>query len=516
METKPIVIHGREAFYIKKKDLPYRVYEGLIRDYSFHFFEERVCNDCELKPHRDKDPNGLTPTCEECAAHLGSTIMARDEKVGKNTYLRTPIGNWLPLKKRLLKSGVEYKVKRHHPRTKMKRPIRFKGTYRAKYQEEAVEALVTKKRGVLRAPPRSGKTVMGSAAVCVIGEKTIIIASQREWLLGFQETFIGSDTQPALTTCKPNQIGICKTYADFLKYDVCLVTVQTFYNESGQKLLRKIRDLFSIAIVDEVHKSAAAEYAKCLSKLNVRYLWGLSGTPERKDGRDIIMRQLVGPDLYEAEVPQLQGEVRLTRTAFSANTKGNQMWARMVGSLEKNPERLKLIAKWAIKDAKNGHMILIPFAQVKPIQTLVKMINDLAGAEIARPFYGGLKKKDRDTYLQAARQYKIKVLVGNIGLLSTGTNIPRASALYEVTMSSNLPNAQQRFARILTPYDDKPTPLYRFFLDDTSVRRRCMSNEFWKCLMPKFKPKLAEADAQILKSYFAGQDKKDNMSDFKL
>lgn len=269
-------------------------------------------------------------------------------------------------------------------------------------------------------------------------------------------------------------------------------------------------------LVHNCHKSAASEYAKCLSKLNVRYLWGLSGTPERKDGKDIIMRQLVGPDLYEAEVPQLQGEVRLTRTEFSANTKGNQMWPRMVSKIENDEARLKLIAKWAIKDAKNGHMVLIPFAQVKPIQKLVKIINDLVGSDIARPFYGGLKKKDRDTYLQEARQYKIKILVGNIGLLSTGTNIPRASALYEVTMSSNLPNAQQRFARILTPYDDKPTPLYRFFLDDSQVRRRCMSNEFWKCLMPKFKPKLAEADAQILKSYFSAQDKKDSMSDFKL
>lgn len=517
MEVKPIVIHGREAFFLKKKDLPYKTYTKILQSYTFNFFEERVCNDCELKEHRLKEPSGLTPTCTECAALLGSTVMARDEKVGKNTYLRVPIGNWVPLKKHLTQAGLNYSVKRHHPRTKMKRAIKFTGTYRDKYQEEAVEAMLTKKRGVVRAPPRSGKTVMFSAFACKLGEKTLIIASQIEWLMGFQETFIGSPTQPALTNCRPTQIGLCKKYSDFLKYDVCLVTVQTFYNESGQRLLKKIRDMFGCVGIDEVHKSAATEYAKVIAQLNNRYRIGLSGTPERKDGKDVIMRQLLGPDIYEAEVPQLKGEVRITRTEFSQNTRGNQLWPRMVSKLENDKARLELIAKWAIRDAKNGHMVLIPFAQVKPIKELVKIINEMAGKDIARPFYGGLKKVDRARYLQAARKYKIKILVGNIALLSTGTNIPRASALYEVTMSSNLPNAQQRFARILTPYDDKPTPLYRLFLDDTSVRRRCMSNEFFKCLMSKFRPTVSDKDMQILKSYFAGKDKAESeLSKFKL
>ncbi|WP_440705518.1 hypothetical protein, partial [Klebsiella pneumoniae] len=75
------------------------------------------------------------------------------------------------------------------------------------YQPAAVDAILKKKRGVLKAPPRSGKTVMGAAAVCRLGKKTIIMASQREWILGFQETFIGSDTQAALTNCRKTQIG---------------------------------------------------------------------------------------------------------------------------------------------------------------------------------------------------------------------------------------------------------------------------------------------------------------------
>lgn len=509
-----LTVHARENFFMKKRDLPPGAIEKLTQDFTLYFFNEKACNTCELKQDRLESETKLTPTCEECAAFLGGAVLASDHKVGKTTYFKTPIGNSARLKSVLNEYDVEYTVKRHHPSHAMQRPLKFTGSYRGKYQAEAVAAIIKKKRGVLRSPPRSGKTVMGAAAICKLGMKTIIMASQREWLMGFQETFIGSKTQPALTNCRTTQIGIAKTYEDFLKYDVCLVTVQTFYKKP--KLLAKIRDMFPVLFIDEVHTSAAPEYAKVISSLNCQYIIGLSGTPERKDQRDKIMRQLVGPDVYEAKVERLRPRVALTRTEYSANTKGNQLWVRMVSNLEKNPQRLKLIAKWAIKDAQDGHMVLIPFAQVTPIKALVKAINIMAGKKIAMPFWGGLngfttykgeKLKKRDAYIQAARDYKIKILVGNIKLLSTGTNIPRASALYEVTMSSNLPNAEQRFSRILTPYDGKPVPLIRYFLDNSTVRQKCMSSEFWQCMHKKFKPIIAERDMVTLKDYFSGKEK---------
>lgn len=496
---KAITVHARESFLIKKTNLPHAVRDELTRNFTFYFFEEKACASCDIKPERLKSEDKITPTCEECAAFNGGARLANEVKIGSTVYFKTPIGNKTTLTKVLEKHNIRYKVKRHHPTTEMARKIQFIGSYRAKYQEEAVEALINKKRGVLKSPPRSGKTVMISAAICKLGLKTMIMASQREWLLGFLETFIGSDTQPALTNCKKSQIGIAKTYEDFLKYDICLVTVQTFYKKP--RLLRKVRDLFSVLAIDEVHTSAANEYAKVINQLNVQYLWGASGTPQRKDRKDAIMRQLVGRDIYEAKVPRLRPRVFLTKTDYAG--KKSRMWTQMVSSLEKDPKRLKLIAETALKDVKNGHLVLIPFSQVTPIKALVKAINILAGKEIARPFYGGLKKPERDRNIQDARTYKIKVLVGNIQLLSTGTNIPRASMLYEVTMRSNLPAAEQRFSRVLTPYEDKPTPGVRYFLDDFDIRRTCMKTEFWGMLHKQFNPIISDKDMTILKQYFA-------------
>lgn len=94
-------------------------------------------------------------------------------------------------------------------------------------------------------------TVMGTVLVSRVGQKTLILASQRDWLMGFRETFVGSDTQPALTNLDPSRIKLCKTLKDFQDTDICLATVQTFYSPGGEKLLRKIRDFFGVVLVDE-------------------------------------------------------------------------------------------------------------------------------------------------------------------------------------------------------------------------------------------------------------------------
>lgn len=501
-----ITIHAREALYLKRESLPQELREKLIEKYTLRFYEERACKSCEFYEDRLAAPGKhLEDPCEQCAAYKGGAQLAQEVKLSSTRYLKTPIGDALGLKKILDKNEIEFKVKKHYPQQEMGRKIKFTGVL-TDYQREAVDAIKKTKRGVVKAPPRSGKTVLSTAAICEIGKKTIIMASQRDWLMGFLETFVGSDTQKPLTNCKKSQMGFARTLDDFRKYDVCLVTVQTFYSERGQQILRKIRDWFPCIVVDEIHTGGAPKYARVLAALNCEYKVGLSGTPNRKDGRFSLMRALMGPNLYEAKVERLRPHVRLVRTGYVQKSKGQIPWVRMVSSLEKDPKRLKLIAQWALKDVKNGHMVIIPMAQITPIKALVMAINKLAGKTIAVAFWGGLGKdkngnKLRDVYIQKAREYKIKIIVGNAKMVSTGINIPRASCLFEVGLSSNNENAEQRYSRVLTPYDGKPPVMIRFFLDEMQVRKRCLSNEIYRTLIPKFRPIISDKDMEALKSY---------------
>jgi superfamily II DNA or RNA helicase len=489
---KPIIIHAREALYFRRDQLPKELLRDLIEKYTFKFYEEKACAQCEFLNERHSE------ICDDCGAYKGGAELATKVEINGKKFLKTPMGDRAGLISMLNDNGIEYVVKRHFPDLPMSRQIKFIGTLED-FQESAVRDIIRRKRGVLKSPPRTGKTVMITAAICRLGKKAIILASQREWLLGFQETFIGSDTQDPLTDCKKSQIGFAKTLADFERLDVCLVTPQTFLNKP--ELLAAIRDAATVVAVDEVHTGAAPKYAQVISGLNSEFMWGASGTPSRKDGRFILMRNLLGPNIVEIKKRRLRPEIRLVRTQFKANYKGNVPWVNMVRALEKDPKRLNLIAKWALKDVSRGHMVLIPLAQVTPIKALTEAINRMAGKTIAQAFTGQLKKKERDLCIQNARQYKIKVLVGTTKLLSVGTNIPRASALYDVTMSSNMENCEQRNSRILTPWKDKPQPLLRIFLDDTNVRRNCLASEYYQCIKPMFKPIISQVDEIALKEY---------------
>lgn len=491
-----IKVVKRESVFIPIKSIPPKVASTIQEKLSFKFYDKdgKACKTCDNFAERHND------ICDSCAVYTGGFDLGSVVKVKENKYLKIPVGSSPDIFRYLTENrGLELTVVDKSPRTKIA-SIKFVGTLKPE-QEAAVSALMEKKRGILKAPPRSGKTVTATALACRLRKKTLFIASQRDWLMGFQETFIGSKTQKALTNLDPSRIKLCKTLKDFEQHDICMATVQTFYSEKGQKLLAKIRDMFEVIIGDEIHTGAADKYIRILSKLNARYMIGLSATPSRKDNKYVLVDNVVGPIVHEVVVKGMRPQVRLTRTKYTKDYKGQVPWTRMVSSLENDLKRLKLIAEWAVKDVEAGHMVMIPMAGVKPIAKLIRLINQKAGKTIAYPFVGGLKKSVRDGTIQKAREYKVKVLVGTLKIMSTGINIPRASCLYEQALSSNKENAEQRMRRVLTPMDGKPQPIIRYFLDNFNVRRNCIRTEWFQVMLPKMKPIMDDKTRDAMKNY---------------
>ena len=205
---------------------------------------------------------------------------------------------------------------------------------------------------------------------------------------------------------------------------------------------------------------------------------------------------------FTNEVKKLRPTLEIKNSGFKGPVP--QSWTYIIRKLENDPKRLKTIANEAIADVKAGHLVVIPLTRVPVIKALTAAINKIHGKNIAAMFYGGIKKEERKAVIERARHYKVKVVVGNTSLLSTGINIPRASMLYQVTPASNIPKAQQRFSRVLTPMDGKPNPVIKYFLDDVDVVRRCLQKEHWQCMMPMFKPMISERVKEQLAQYFKG------------
>lgn len=464
------------------------------------YVKEQNCEKCEYFSERPCD------VCDSCPNYRGKVTMFREVERNGKRYMRTPYGNKKALK-RIFGDDIEFVDKT--PDRPMQKKIKFLGKLRD-YQIEAVDAMWEARCGILKSKPRTGKTVMASAFVCRYGQKTVILAAQKDWLDNFYETFVGNDTDPPMTDIKKKRIGFPKTLEECEKYDVCLFTYQKFLKPKGKKLLMKIRKMFGVLIVDEVQTASSPEFSSVINTFVCKRKFGLSGTPQRKDEQHWIGGNLVGKIFHTTDAQSLVPRVATVWTPLKG--KLPQSWTYMVRRLETHPERLKQIAKQAIKDVKAGHQVLIPFQRVDVILALTQAINRIAGENIAGSFYG--KTKQRKQFIDEARAYKIKIVVGQLRLLSTGINIPRASCLYEVTPSSNPPKAEQRFNRILTPYKNKPEPLIRYFLDDVDVRRNCIKSEFFKVLWPLFKPRMDPKTREELFAYMSKKQLTKTVNDY--
>ena len=494
---------ARDALYIPIKRVTDDQYEKVQTRFEKDVYkEEKTCEACDYFSERPCD------VCDSCPNYEGKVTMhSIVKKANGKKYLRLPFGS----KAKVERIFGDVTIVNKNKDVPMHRPIKFTGELREN-QKTAVKKMIECEYGVLKSPPRSGKTVMGACFVSRIQQKTLILAAQKEWLDNFHETFVGSDTQKALTDIRHKRIGFPKTLEDFEKFDVSLVTYQKFLRPKGKKLLKKISKMFGIILVDEVQTAGAKEFAYILGQFHARYKIGLSGTPERKDSKEYIFYNLLGPVFYQNKVEQLRPRLECVVTNFGG--KMPQQWTYIVNKIEKDPKRLRLIADTAIADVKAGHLVFIPLARVAVIKALAKAINQIRGKDIAAAFHGGVHKDLRKRIIQEARDYKIKIVVGNTRLISTGTNIPRASMLYQVSPSSNIPKAEQRFARVLTPHEGKPQPVFKYFLDDIDVVRSCLRKEHWHVVIPRFRPKMTGETKEILDHYFKNKKRPTGVNDY--
>ena len=509
--SKVIRIYKHAGYLINTKALTQDHLDSLKEKFTYSLYDEKACGKCEFLDDRHGE------NCDNCPSFQGHRVLVKPVQMGEETLVSLPYGATEKVQKFLNKTGKTFKVIDRHPKDRpLSRRIRLADGFALRpYQREAVDTIKVKFKGVIEAPPRSGKTFLSAAAISELNQKTIILASQRDWLVQFRETFVGSETAPAMTTCKPHQVKFCRTLKDFIETDICLATPQQFMNPEGRKLLEQIRSLFPVMVLDECHYGTALATSRVLAAFNATWRWGLSGTPERKQA--ILMNivfDLLGPIIYQAKVDRLKPSIELLPTGAKLKDPkgGHAAFASFVNRLELNEVRVKALLERIKTALKEKHMILIPCMRVKTVHMLVKAINQMAADEFnfKRPpadvFVGGMHKTKREQVIADARSYRVKVLVGNIRLLSTGLNIPRASMLIEYTLSSNRPNAIQRVARILTPMENKPQPSVVFMLDDSSIMRSTRRNEWWQAIWPEFKPVVSKKTFNDLTDWLKGNE----------
>lgn len=158
------------------------------------------------------------------------------------------------------------------------------------YQSEILEKLSTertvhnRKRNLLVAATGTGKTVISAFDYKKFRQentssKLLFVAHRKEILQQAQSTFQG--------ILKDHNFG--ELWVDGIepeKFDTVFASVQTLNNRIQD--LKLSSDYYDFIIIDEVHHISASSYRPILEKFQPKILLGLTATPERMDGVDIL------------------------------------------------------------------------------------------------------------------------------------------------------------------------------------------------------------------------------------
>lgn len=492
--------------------------EVVKKHYERDLFVEKVCEKCpvfkaDLRPGELVTNTGKVFACyTNCpwGGYTGHYKSYSKLKIKGYDYYSVPVGNLRAVRKNLgisLKNALDIRCNK-----KTRYPLTFTGKlFTGKElrngqpspdQVKVVQDFMASKgqTGVIKAKARSGKTTVSIYIVCELAKPTIIMVHEKLLLNQFYKTFVRfTDIKRQERRAGKKLLVIAKTEKD-LKLDVpyLLVNYQKFISDLGAKRVAQyLAKRYSIVVCDEVHRSSSDKYNALLNRLDPRHRIGLTATDNRKDGKYILTIETLGPVVAEGNSATMIPAVYIKETTYKPKRqwRGRMAYGNATRWLAGLKERNIEVVKQVFADLRKNdmHSIVIPVINVSHARKLTRMINKQAvynnlnkgekwSPNLALMLWGGVKNKD--ALLDKARSRKSRVVVSITKFIKDGIDVEPWTHMYVLFAGSNVENSLQMTARILTPYEGKPRPIIRLWLDPVDVLRSCVRNTYRDSYIP--------------------------------
>ena len=162
-------------------------------------------------------------------------------------------------------------------------------------QKEALQALLKSDIGILSAGTGFGKTVTAAALIAKRKTNTIILVQTHTLLEQWKKAikrFLNYEAG-TIAAGKDMSTGII---------DIAIIKSLTEKNSDAVKLRRHI---YGMLIVDECHHVSAFGTETLVKSFRAKYVYGLTATPVRRDGRQKIIFMQCGQILYATTAKQM-------------------------------------------------------------------------------------------------------------------------------------------------------------------------------------------------------------------
>ncbi len=338
----------------------------------------------------------------------------------------------------------------------------FTGSLRD-YQQEAKENVLSRRFGLLEAPPGAGKTIMALSVIAERKQPALILTHTKELLHQWKDRacqFLGLDSK---------EIGLIGDGKKIIGQRLTIGIVN-----SVLKLTNELRPGIGFLVIDECHRTPSRTFTEAVTAFDCRYMVGLSATPFRRDGLTKLIYLHVGDRVHKIETKDLQEQKQImtarliTReTGFKYDYRGPEDYQPMIGSLAEDKARNHLISRDVINASKNGNGISLVISDRKEhCRTLAKMVSPY---RLTKELYGDMNSAERKRVVSELNEGKVKVLIATSQLIGEGFDLPALSNLFLGTPVKFEGRVKQYVGRILRTDKGKESPVIYDYVDKPKV-----------------------------------------------
>lgn len=350
------------------------------------------------------------------------------------------------------------------------------------YQLEILDIIDKNDRGIIKVATGGGKSLIAALIAAKLGKKTIIYVIGKDLLYQFHEFFSQVfDEKIGIIgdgKCEIYDINIASiwTVGKALGMDNKSILLDTD-NDEEEVSKNKYIDILNmlndtkVHMIDECHMSACETIQQVFKKTKAEHLYGLSGSPWRDDGADLLIESILGKYIVNIPASYLikNGFLAQPLIKFRVVPPYHYELEKQYQSIYKkyvveNDVRNGLVLDAAKALVSKGYQTLVLFSSLKHGKILYDVLKQHMNCALLD---GSNSKEEREQVKKDLSNKKIDCLIAS-KIMDIGVDIPCLSGLVLACGGKSTVKALQRVGRVIRKFPGKKYAVVIDFIDQAT------------------------------------------------
>jgi superfamily II DNA or RNA helicase len=396
-------------------------------------------------------PTGLVERVRDFYQNAGRSLEVIDQRPAKS------VGNPKDILPRLRKMGKE-----PYP-----------------YQMDVISVIEKNDRGIIKMATGAGKSVVAALVTAHLGKKTVIYVIGKDLLHQFHALFSSIFEEKIGIIgdglCEIHDINVASIWTVGQALGMDKKNILLDGDDDEEKLsagkyvdiVKMIKEA-KVQIIDECHMSACETIQQIFKKTSAEHIYGLSGSPWRDDGADLLIESILGRYIINISASSLieGGYLAQPLIRFRIVPPPTQPLDKNYPSVYKryiteNTVRNNLILEAAQILVGKGYQALVLFSSLKHGRLLYKLFSQHMECVILD---GSNSKEERDLVKERLASGEVKCVLAS-RIFDVGVDLPSLSGLVVASGGKSTVRALQRVGRIIRKYPGKKQAVVIDFVD---------------------------------------------------